>query len=258
MADSFPLPARAEALRALLQAAGHAALEHFGRGDPRRKPDGTLLTDADLAAEAVLLAGLAATWPTDTLISEEGGTTGGPGPARWVVDPLDGTSSFTEGLAHWGPTVARIVPGRAGESVELGALYLPRLAEHFHVEGGVAWMNGVRMPPLAARRPPRVVYLPSAFHRHLDVDFAGKARCLGGTAAHLALVARGSAAFAIVAPGWSVWDAAAGLAMIEAVGGCALRFPDGAPLDPLRDTGFAFVAGEAETVRGIQIGRAHV
>ncbi|MDP2315282.1 MAG: inositol monophosphatase family protein [Pseudomonadota bacterium] len=227
-------------------------MHHFGRGDPRRKPDGSWLTDADLAAEAVLLDAIRHHWPEDTILSEERGLIPGRPDARWVVDPLDGTSAFTEGLAHWGPTVARLVTEGVNERVDFGGLWLPRLQEHYHVEGGQGWFNGRALAPMDRNDIPRVLYLPSAFHRHFNVDFVGKARCLGGTAAHLALVARGSALAAIVAPGWSIWDTAAGLALIEAVGGRALRLPQQglgpAPLDPFRDTGAAFIAGEARAV----------
>lgn len=243
-----PLPPRGRSLRALLQAAGDASLRFHGAGDPRKKADGTWLTDADLASEAILLDALRRDWPEDAILSEERGSLPGTGGARWVVDPLDGTSAFTEGLAHWGPTLARLVPTPAGERVDLGALWLPRLQEHFHYEDGRGWADGQALRPLRAAGTPRVIYLPSGFHRHYSVDFVGKARCLGGTAAHLALVARGSALAAIVAPGWSIWDTAVGLSLIEAVGGRALRIPDGRPLDPFRDTGAAFVAGEPGAV----------
>lgn len=249
MDDGLPsLPPRGQTLRALLEAAGEASLRHFGAGDPRAKADGTLLTDADLASEALLLEALRRDWPEDAILSEERGALPGSGDARWVVDPLDGTSAFTEGLAHWGPTLARLVPTADGERVDLGALWLPRLREHFHVEDGRGWADGRPLPPLRAAETPRVLYVPSGFHRYHRVDFVGKARCLGGTAAHLALVARGSALAAIVAPGWSIWDTAVGLSLIEAVGGRALRIPDRRPLDPFRDTGAAFVAGEARAV----------
>ncbi len=244
----LPLPPRGRSLRALLQDAGAASLRHFGDGSPRKKADGTWVTDADLAAEAILLESLRRDWPEDAIDSEERGSIPGTGGARWVVDPLDGTSAFTEGLAHWGPTIARIVPTPTGERVEVGALWLPRLGEHFHYEEGRGWFNGVPLAPLRPGSASRVLYLPSGFHRHYRVDFVGKTRCLGGTAAHLALVARGSALAAIVAPGWSIWDTAVGLSLIEAVGGRALRLPDCAPLDPFRDTGVAFVAGEAGAV----------
>lgn len=232
----------------LLQVAGQEALRLQAEGlVVRRKADATLVTDADLAVERIVLAGLAKRFPRDAVRSEEQGGALIRGESGWVVDPIDGTSAFTEGLAHWGPTVARVGPS----GVELGALVLPRTGEWFAVEGDRAWANGVRLGPIDDQRSPAVLYLPSRFHAHFRVDFRGKARCLGGTAAHLALIARGSARAAIVAPGWALWDTAAGLALINAVGGVALRLPDGLPLDPVADEGAPFVAGTPGTVAAL-------
>lgn len=250
------LPDRARVLRGLLEAAGREALATFspgGRVD--RKGDGSPVTAADLAAERVLLDGIRREWPEDGAYSEEGGRLGGSGDAEWTVDPIDGTSSFVEGLAYWGPTVARIVTEGGRRRVECGAVYLPRVDEYYHVEGGAGWFGEERLPPLADRRVPEVVYLPSDFHRLAGLRFAGKARCLGGTAAHLALAARGSARGVIVGPGWAVWDAAAGLALIEAVGGRAIRLADGAPLDLFADAGTPFAAGLPPFVDELTFGR---
>lgn len=210
----------------------------------RRKADSSPVTDADLAAEAVLVEGLRRRWPSDAIQSEEGTTRGGSG-HTWYVDPIDGTSAYTEGLAHWGPAVARVA---ADGSVPLGAVWLPRLREMTLIEGGRAWADGVRLAPFAEVEPARVVYLPSAFSQRHRLDFRAKARCLGGTAAHLARLARGSAVGVVVAPSWRVWDTAAGLALIQALGGRTVRLPDGAPIDLLRDEGQPFVAGFAGVV----------
>jgi fructose-1,6-bisphosphatase/inositol monophosphatase family enzyme len=118
------------------------------------------------------------------------------------------------------------------------------------VEDGRAWADGRSLGPLGLDAP-RVVYLPSEFHRAATLDWPAKARCLGGTAAHLALVARGSAQAAVVAGGWKMWDAAAGLALIRAVSGEAFRIPDGAPLDLVRDAGVPFVAGVTAVARDL-------
>jgi myo-inositol-1(or 4)-monophosphatase len=199
------------------------------------------VTQADLEAERSLIDALQQHWPDEPIFSEERGKIGNftNDVARWVVDPIDGTSAFSEGLSHWGPTVARLAPGG---QVMLGAIYLPRLQEFYFVEGGKAWLNDSQLPPLEHVRSARVAYLPSRFHRYGSLDYPGKGRCLGGTAAHLAGVARGGAEVAIVAPGWALWDTAAGIALIEAVGGLVARY-DGAPLDLVRDEGVAFIAG---------------
>lgn len=248
-----PWPAGGASLYELLVAAGNAAQECRQRGmEVRRKADSTLVTDADLAAEAVLVDGLRSSWPEDAIVSEECGKVGEVGQgATWLVDPIDGTSAFTEDLAHWGPTVARVAGGR----VVLGATWLPRLREFYLVaaadDGYRAWFGESALVPRATD-PPRVVYLPSRFHAHFGLRWKGKARCLGGTAGHLALVARGAAAAAIVAPGWAHWDTAVGLALIEAVGGAASLLDGGGPLDRVAHAGQPFVAGTPEAVAALQ------
>lgn len=248
-------PERAERLRRVLEAAGSEAWSAWHLGiRPRTKPDGTPVTDADLAAEAVILQGLAREFPGDTFVTEEGGGEPGEGP-WWVVDPIDGTSSFVEGLAHWGPTVARVVRRDGRPEVECGALLLPRLGEHYHVEAAGpdrgAWFNGRAMLPFSERPSARTAYLPSRFHTHFRLQYRGKTRCIGGTAAHLALVGRGAAELVVVAPGWSTWDTAAGLALIAVLGGRAARLDTGGPVDPFAHEGLAFVAGTPEAVDAV-------
>lgn len=248
-------PPEAVALAEALIAAGEAAMLHYGRPEAVwRKADASPATSGDLAAERVLLDHLRRRWPDDRIRSEEAGEAGAADGALWVVDPIDGTSSFLEGLAYWGATAARLVDGE----VRLGGLYLPRLQELYRVADGRAWFDDAPMEPLTGRAPPRVLYLPSGFHRHLAVDWEGKARCLGGTAAHLALVARGAAAAVIVPPAWSAWDTAAGLALIEAVGGRSALLPGGGSVHPLRDEGLPFIAGFPDAVEELlQPGRLH-
>jgi fructose-1,6-bisphosphatase/inositol monophosphatase family enzyme len=99
------------------------------------------------------------------------------------------------------------------------------------------------MPPLADLVPRRCALIPSRAHRYFQLRYDGKTRCLGGTAAHLALVARGAVEFALVAPGWSSWDTAAGLALISVLGGEARSLVTGESIHPFRHEGEAFVAG---------------
>ncbi len=245
-------PDRAERLHRVLRAAGEVAWAAWSPHlRPRIKADGTPVTDADLAAEGEILRGLGAAFPGDCFVTEESGGDPGLG-AWWVVDPIDGTSSFVEGLAHWGPTVARVVRVEGRPVVDCGALWLPRLGEHYHVEAGGpapgAWFNGRPMVPFAARRGAHTAYLPSRFHTHFRLRYPGKARCIGGTAAHLMLTARGAAELVIVAPGWSTWDTAAGLALIAVLGGRSALLGSGEPVDPFAHEGQAFVAGTPEVV----------
>lgn len=245
-------PLRAVSLLEAMTEAGTAAWALW-RPDltTASKRDGTLVTQADLIAERVLIAALREHFPADGVVTEESGGERGAG-AFWVVDPIDGTSSFVEGLGHWGPTLARFVPRAGSFEVDCGALWLPRLHEHYHVETGGptrgAWYNGVPLPALGTVRARPTGLVPSRFHTHYRLRYGGKTRCVGGTAAHLALVARGSAEFVIVAKGWSSWDTAAGLALIAVVGGVARTLSTGEAVHPLLHEGEAFVAGSPETV----------
>lgn len=239
-------------LRPLMAQAGAVAMTHFSnraglRPATHTKADGSPVTEADRAAEAVLVRGLAAAWPTDSIVGEEGARQHGSGSARWVVDPIDGTASFVEGLCHWGPTVARL----DAEGVVAGALWLPRCQDYFFVERGVGlFLNGAPLPLLGPGRVHRraVMYIPSKLHRHMRLAWPGKARSLGSHAAHLFRVASGAAQAVLIGPGWSTWDAAAGCAAIEIAGGRVAQLPTGSRLDPVVHEGQPFVAGTESVV----------
>lgn len=57
-----------------------------------------LVTEYDKRSEAHIAAALAAAFPDDELVAEEGGGHPGRSGRRWVVDPLDGTTNFAHGL----------------------------------------------------------------------------------------------------------------------------------------------------------------
>ncbi len=238
-----------ETLAALLRRAGGEALGRFRDASARRKPDGTPVTEADLAVEAALTEGLRAAFPGEGVCGEEGARSGAGAAATWYVDPIDGTASYVEGLAYWGLAVARIRAGAPG--ADTGAFYLPRLDElYFARRGGGAWRDGRRLPALVDAAPDRrsVLYLPSRFHTWGRTDFPGKTRNLGSLAAHLCLVAAGAACASFIPPGWQLWDVLAGLLLLEEVGGAALSL-DGTPLRPLHQVGEPFVAGTPQACR---------
>jgi myo-inositol-1(or 4)-monophosphatase len=213
------------ALAGLLREAGQAAWASRS-GGARRKADGSEVTEADLRSEEILLAGLSRLFPRDALVSEEGGGEA-EAAGTWYVDPLDGTAAFLEGLAHWGPTLCRVVDGR----FVAGALYLPRLDEFFFAElGGGAWLDGER---LQAGDPGRVsrwdaLCVPSRFHRRGPFPWNGRVRALGSTAVHLAQVARGAALGALVFAR-EPWDLGAGALLVQEAGREVL-WTDGRPV----------------------------
>jgi 3'(2'), 5'-bisphosphate nucleotidase len=202
------------------------------------KPDDTPVTEADRAAEAIIVAGLRAATPDIPVIAEEevaGGRVVSPGALFWLVDPLDGTREFAGGRDEFAVNIGLV---RGGVPL-LGAVALPATGELFSGIVGVgAWkrMDG-GWRPIAARAAPEAgpVVLGS---RH----YADDPRIAAFAAAHRAqkLVNLGSAVkFCRVAEGEAdlyprfgvtmEWDTAAPQAIVEAAGG-SVTLLDGAPL----------------------------
>lgn len=232
-------------LQPLLETAGLVALSRFGQVSGRRKADDTLVTEADGLAEAVIVAGLQEHFPGDAIVGEEGSRVAG-GQRTWFVDPIDGTSAYLEGLSYWGPTVG--LADRNGPLI--GALHLPRLGESwFGQRGRGAWRGSQRLPPLVSETPgpDAVVYVPSRFHLWGWIDSPGKCRNLGSLACHVAMVAAGAAAAAVVPPGWRPWDVAGAFCLLEEVGGVA-RNRAGEPVDLASPSEEAFLVGSPAAV----------
>jgi myo-inositol-1(or 4)-monophosphatase len=77
-----------------------------------RKERHDVVTDADLASERLVIAGLRALTPEAAILSEEAGASGPAGPFRWIVDPLDGTVNYACGLPWFSVTMAYQGHGR--------------------------------------------------------------------------------------------------------------------------------------------------
>ncbi|MFA7586282.1 MAG: inositol monophosphatase family protein [Novosphingobium sp.] len=78
---------------------------------PDRKGDATPVTEADCAAEEAMRAVLRAEAPDDTIIEEEFGAQVGSSGRSWVLDPIDGTTSFLAGRPIFGTLIALVVEG---------------------------------------------------------------------------------------------------------------------------------------------------
>src|SRR5205823_13585911 len=63
-----------------------------------RKDHLDIVTEADLASEAIIVAGLKALTPDAGILAEESGASPGDNAARWIIDPLDGTINYARGL----------------------------------------------------------------------------------------------------------------------------------------------------------------
>ena len=114
----------------------------------QRKVDGSLLTEADVAAQTALFKLLRDIAPYPVLgeemsEAEQEDVWGIGDDGFWCVDPIDGTSNFVNGLPFFAISVALICNRKS----VLGVVYDPSADEAFYaVEGGGAFMNGERLP----------------------------------------------------------------------------------------------------------------
>ena len=140
-------PEAPDALRtAAAQVARLAGAELVSRfRGPRRvrfKHDIDLVTDADTASEAVIVAFLKERFPTHAILAEEQGGQEGNSPLRWIVDPLDGTTNYAHRVPHFSVSIAV----EDAQGLAAGAVFDPIRDELFEAARGLgAFLNGERL-----------------------------------------------------------------------------------------------------------------
>ena len=101
-----------------------------------------VVTDVDLASERLILDYVGREYPDFGILSEESEPVPGTAPYTWVVDPIDGTRNFAEGIPHFCVVVAIA----AGDEVVAGVTYDPVRDELFAAQKGQgAYLNGQRI-----------------------------------------------------------------------------------------------------------------
>jgi len=195
-----------------------------------------LVTDADKASEEVVIETLNELAPGVRILAEESGERG-KGDARFIVDPLDGTTNYAHGIPLFCCTVGFEENGK----VVAGCTVDPLRNEVFHAARGEgAFLGANRLHVSRARElveavvctgfpygnRERLQQMMAAFSRFTDL--AQGTRRLGSAALDLAYVAAGR-----LDGFWEIglrpWDVAAGQVIIEEAGGLVTRF-DGSPL----------------------------
>ncbi len=218
----------------LADRAGAIGLSYFrGSFEVHEKADRTPVTEADLAIEAAIRAAVRERYPGDGVLGEEGGQEGDAS-RRWVVDPIDGTKNFADGVQIWANLIALEVDG----DPVVGVVNLPALDERYEASRGAgARLNGEPIHVSRADRIPRAFVVFGGMEDWLDGPFADEVRELirearrnrgFGDAWGYCLVARG-AADAMLEPELAAWDFAAPQVIVQEAGGRISQL-DGSPL----------------------------
>ncbi len=120
--------------------AGQLIVERFRtEKEVRFKGRADIVTDVDLAAEQVILNLIQQEYPAFSILSEESNPIEKGSPYTWVIDPIDGTRNFAEGIPHFCVVVALA----RGSDIVAGVTYDPVKEETFAAEQGRgACLNG--------------------------------------------------------------------------------------------------------------------
>ena len=222
MPVSEALEADAALLFDAVREAGELGLSLSRRGNLKQwtKPDGSHVTEGDLAINALLEERLKAQRPADGWLSEE--TPDAPlrlaRERLWIIDPIDGTRAFIEGREEWCVAAALAIAGRP----VLSAVFRPRRDEFYSaVLGEGALLNG---RPLAIPDSAELTGALIAGNRKALASLAplGIAADPSGSLPlqlRLAHVAAGRLAGAVSIGKRNDWDLAAGELLVLEAGG---------------------------------------
>jgi myo-inositol-1(or 4)-monophosphatase len=210
----------------LAQDAGRMAHVGFGRSGVSMKGRHDVLTEMDGKVERFIREQIAARFPNDAVLGEEGGASGLIDAEHlWIVDPIDGTANYARGIAHYCVSIGVTQRG----ALLAGAIHDPSHERLYWAGRGTgAWMNGERMAvsPLADMHA-ATVECGWSTRRSTEDYLAQVARVMG---AGCAMRRAGSGALGLVdvaagrVEGYcelhiNSWDCAAGILLVREAGG---------------------------------------
>jgi myo-inositol-1(or 4)-monophosphatase len=216
-------------------AAGALLLDRFGgpqAGLSAKSSRTDLVSDADRAAEELIVGMIRRERPDDGILAEEGAAADGATGMGWLVDPLDGTINYLWGVPHWSVSVA----ATDDEGDVVGVVHDPNRGETFTAARGAgARLDGTRLQLSPSSDPSEALvgtgfsYVAEQRARQatLLVDWLPNVRDVrrfGSAALDLAWVAAGRLD-AFYETGLSTWDWAAGAMLVREAGGTVTQLP---------------------------------
>ena len=129
----------------LCRLAGDVAQEYFANRATLvvdRKGAQDWVSEADKNVETFIREKIGEAWPEDGIVGEEHAPKIGTSGFDWVIDPIDGTTNFVNGIPAWTIVLAGVSRGRT----EIGVIHDPNVNETYAaLRGGGARLNGAEM-----------------------------------------------------------------------------------------------------------------
>jgi len=210
------------------KAAGDVLMKYFRKKHRIVEKEGAgIVTEADKAAEKLILNRLSRKFPKSSIITEESGEYRRDDSLCWVIDPLDGTSNYAHGFPWFCVSIGLYENGKP----RAGVIYHPVLREFFYAEKGRgATLNGKSIKVSRTRRIESSLlstgfYYSKGKNLRQEVEIfrrmneaARGVRRPGSAALDLAYVSCGRFD-GFWERGLSSWDVAAGFLLVEEAGG---------------------------------------
>ena len=218
------------ALRVARKAADFIA-QSFDRPEERdiqTKGHNDFVSDVDKHAEQIIITGIQSAYRNHSILAEESGASETDSDYTWIIDPLDGTLNFLQGIPHFAISIGVM----RGKHLEHGVIVDPIRNEEFVASRGYgAQLNGKRIRVSNKTKLNECVLgtgiPPGSVEKRLDSYMGGLhdlsrevrgIRRAGSAALDLAYVAAGRTD-GFWEFGLSKWDIAAGIVLVREAGG---------------------------------------
>jgi myo-inositol-1(or 4)-monophosphatase len=218
--------------------AGQRAMEELRYIKKDIKNGNELVTQADPICQKLIIDRIRETFPDHGFFAEEGarGTflrilPRSDEPVWWVIDPIDGTNNFANGLLCFSVSIAAMVEG----TPIIGVIFDPTTDSMYTAAQDMdAQLNGSRMTVSEDGIGPFSCFAIDSHFSPATNRGAGimmektRFRSLGSTALHLAYVAKG-AMIGTCTSSAKLWDIAAGVLLVERAGGIVTNLEGQSP-----------------------------
>ena len=226
--DLTPMRTQSEQVAEICREAGQLALRYFKDQDALvvdHKGHQDFVSQADRNVELLVRELLARAFPDDAIVGEEHAPTPGTSGFTWVIDPIDGTTNFINGIPAWTVVVAGVSSGKT----QVGVIHDPCNNETYVATAGQgATLNGTALTLNDDRTLSQGTIGIGYSNRVADEGVVRLVTALIGEGAMFYRNASGALSLAYVAAGrllgyseehMNAWDCLAGQLIVAEAGG---------------------------------------